>query len=957
MKSNPQKNDAEKKYKRQILRRKLRLYAVLLVSSVLVLILSIALLDKNYTTRLEPQIDRAVIQVAKLLPQLEQNEEALREAYAQMTESWKELLSHDVFSEADFTLPDEAALEEIAGDTLSWMNRVTKLKVGRDGFMLVVDKETSRILAHPDENYVGRLFQPFDQIAEDEVIAISSINRWTKPENLNLSLGIMEPYKLAVNRVHTFRDFIDYLRMSLIGCVMDYGDAYIVCGVPILEWASYIIGNALAFTLVFVILMWLLIKWISLVTDSRRETVKSLRLKLICYASLACVVMFGVCWYTLILADVTNDLKTMGKHADAAVETLNTYREQRDNLNQFLDEYYMTQCWLAGQVVTKTDRDALTRKDMQHYADDLNVKYIYAFDQRGRVVVTNSPYDHYSLSEDPDDPSYEFRALLDGVYGVIQDPALDKRFDEDVQYIGMSLRNKEDLCDGFVMIAVDPALRNDLISPLTVETVLSNLIIGLPEHAIAVDKATLNIIATTGIGFKGASVEELGIRKENLTEDFSGFLKINGQTYYAGVSETEDLYLVPIVRRTATLDNLIVSLWMALCTAVTSLIILALTLCGYQRVVLDGAPVAEESKAPEAEAEPSSRGLFSGISNLIPVQDKWGMEERWGMESVPRDKQTPEQRISRIIYRLLLVFCLFILLPTLYVSLDRNGSVMDLGNLAYVISGNWQKGFNIFALTACVFLLCAMYVSVVLLNRILYLIARVSDMRVETVCLLLKNAMKYICVVIFVYYGLAQFGVDTKTLLASAGILSLMISFGAKDLVGDIIAGFFTLVEGSYKVGDFITVGSWYGTVTEIGLRTTKVSFFADTKIFNNSSMRDIVNSDGKAARMVLNAPVSYDADLAEVEAILGEELPKMTDRIPGLLKPPQYEGVDSLGDSAVNLRIVIFVQADVRYPALRALNREIKLLFDRRGIEIPFNQIVVHQAQETAGNRESPNI
>ena len=957
MKRNPQKNDAEKRYKRQILRRKLRLYAVLLLTSVLVLILSIALLDKNYTTRLEPQIDRAVIQVAKLLPQLEQNEEALREAYAQMTESWKELLSHDVFSEADFTLPDEAALEEIAGDTLSWMNRVTKLKVGRDGFMLVVDKETSHILAHPDENYVGRLFQPFDQIAEDEVIAISSINRWTKPENLKLSLGIMEPYKLAINRVHTFRDFIDYLGMSLIGCVMDYGDAYIVCGVPILEWASYIIGNALVFTLVFVILMWLLIKWISLVTDSRRETVKSLRLKLICYASLACVVMFSVCWYTLVLADVTNDLKTMDKHADAAVETLNTYREQRDNLNSFLDEYYMTQCWLAGQVVTNTGRDALTRKDMQHYADDLKVKYLYAFDQQGKVVVTNSPYDHYSLSEDPADPSYEFRALLDGVYGVIQEPALDKRFDEDVQYVGMSLRNEEDLCDGFVMIAVDPSLRDALISPLTVETVLSNLIIGLPEHAIAVDKETLNIIATTGIGFKGASVEELGIRKENLTEDFSGFLKINGQTYYAGVSETAEMYLVPIVRRTATLDNLMLSLWMMLCMAVTSLLILALALCGYQRVVLDGAPEVEEAKSPDVEPEHSSRGLFSGISNLLSVQNKWGFEERWGIESVPGDKQTPEQRISRIVYRLLLVFCLFILLPALYVSLDRDGSVMDLGNLAYVISGNWQKGFNIFALTACVFLLCAMYVSVVLLNRILYLIARVSDMRVETVCLLLKNALKYICVVVFVYYGLAQFGVDTRTLLASAGILSLMISFGAKDLVSDIIAGFFTLVEGSYKVGDFITVGSWYGTVTEIGLRTTKVSFFADTKIFNNSSLRDIVNSDGKVARMVLEAPISYNADLTEVEAILAEELPKMTDRIPGLVKPPRYENVQSLGDSAVNLRIAIYVQSDLRYVALRALNREVKLMFDRRGIEIPFNQIVVHHEQETAGNNETPII
>ena len=957
MKRSPQKNNAEKKYRRRILRRKLRLYAVLLLASVLVLILSVALLDKNYTARLEPQIARAVVQVAKLLPQLEQNEEALRKAYAQMTESWEELLSHDVFSEADFTLPDEAELEQISGETLSWMNRVTKMKVGRDGFMLVVDKETSRILSHPDENYVGRLFQPFDQIPEDGIVAISSINRWTKPENLNLSLGMMEPYKLAINRVHTFQNFIDYLRMSLIGCVMDYGDAYIVCGVPILEWASYIIGNALAFTLIFVILMWLLIKWISLVTQLRRESVRELRLKLICYASLACAVMFGVSWYILVLADVTNDLKTMDKHADAAVETLNTYREQRDNLNDFLDDYYATQCWLAGQIVNTTGRDRLTRQDMQHYADDLNVKYIYAFDQRGRVVVTNSPYDHYSLSEDPADPSYEFRSLLDGVYGVIQAPALDKHFNEDVQYIGMSLRNKEDLCDGFVMIAVDPALRNDLISPLSVETVLSNLIIGLPEHAIAVDKETLNIIATTGIGFKGMSVEELGIRKENLAENFSGFLMVNGQTYYAGVSETEDLYLVPIVRRTATLDNLLVSMWLALCTAVTSLIILALTLCGYQRVVLDGAPVAEESKAPEAEAEPSSRGLFSGISNLIPVQDKWGMEERWGMESVPRDKLTPEQHISRIVYRLLLVFCLFILLPTLYESLYQSRSGMELGNLAYVISGNWQKGFNIFALTACVFLLCAMYVSVVLLNRILYLIARVSDMRVETVCLLLKNAMKYICVVIFVYYGLAQFGVDTKTLLASAGILSLMISFGAKDLVSDIIAGFFTLVEGSYKVGDFITVGSWYGTVTEIGLRTTKVSFFGDTKVFNNSSLRDIVNSDGKVARMVLNPPVSYDADLLKLEAILEEELPKMTDKIPGLVKPPQYEGVESFGDSAINLRIAIYVAPDLRYPALRALNREIKLLFDRRGIEIPFNQIVVHHAQESSENREPPII
>lgn len=317
------------------------------------------------------------------------------------------------------------------------------------------------------------------------------------------------------------------------------------------------------------------------------------------------------------------------------------------------------------------------------------------------------------------------------------------------------------------------------------------------------------------------------------------------------------------------------------------------------------------------------------------------------MTSVPRAQQTPEMRISTYIYRLLLLFCLVILLPTLYLSLNGKADASDLNNLAYVISGHWQKGVNIFAFTSCVFLLCAMYVAVVLLNRILYLVAKVSDMRVETVCLLLKNAIKYICVVVFVYYGLAQFGVDTQTLLASAGIMSLMVSFGAKDLVSDIIAGFFIIFEGTYKVGDFITVGSWYGTVVEIGLRTTKVRFFSDTKIFNNSSMHDIINADGSVSRMVLTAPISYDADLTEVEAVLEEELPKLMDVIPGLVKPPQYEGVDSLADSSVNLRIVIYVDIAVKFVALRRLTREVKLIFDRHGIEIPFNQLVIHNAGE----------
>ena len=940
---------AQKKYRKTIRRRKALLYLVLLLSFVLVLNVAVAVFASSYRKILEPQVNRAVIQVARLLPQLKKNEAMLRDSYDQMVQSWETIFDPDNEDLAEYIAERDKEYEQLVGDTLSWMNRVTKLQVGRDGFILVADKETSRILAHPNEDYVGRLIKPFDQLSEGEVISIGSIRPWTKPEDLHLEFEMIEPTRFARQNVKSADDLITYVNMTLFGCVIDNGDTYILCGVPLTEMFSYVLGNALIFCLFFLILMWLFVRWICLVTDSRRETARSFRPKLFSCATIVCLVLLGISWYTQILSNVTNDLKTMGKHANVAVETLNTYKEQRKKLNDWLDDFYLTQCGIAAQLVTEAGRDNLTRQNMQDMADALNVAYVYAFDQKGKVAVTNSPFDHFSLGDGPEAPTYGFHALLDGVYSMITEPVEDERYQEYVQYAGVSTRNEKDLCDGFVMIDIDPTMRDELLSPLTVDTVMENLIIGLPEYAIAVDKDTLEIVATTGLGFRDASIESLGLSEESLTEDFSGFLKIGGTLYYAGVSESEDLYLLPIARRTGNLESFLIALRLTVCAVITSLILILLTLLRYQKDVVDAYPAGEEflpeeKASAQPEAESSSRSRFSGISNIFSTQEKRGLEERWGMSTIPRSELTPEQRILRTVYRLLLVFCLFILLPTLYLSLNRGAEGIELNNLAYVISGNWQKGFNIFALTSCIFLLCAMYVASVLINRILYLIARVSDMRVETVCLLLRNALKYILVIIFVYYGLAQFGVDTKTLLASAGILSLMISFGAKDLVGDVIAGFFTLFEGSYKVGDFVTVGSWYGMVTEIGLRTTKVRYLTDTKIFNNSSMRDIINSD-PVARMILNMPISYDADLHQVEAILTEELPKL--KIPGMAKPPFYAGVQSFEDSSILLRIFLDVNSVDRDPAMRALKREVRLIFDRRGIEIPFNQIVVHEAKE----------
>ncbi len=71
--------------------------------------------------------------------------------------------------------------------------------------------------------------------------------------------------------------------------------------------------------------------------------------------------------------------------------------------------------------------------------------------------------------------------------------------------------------------------------------------------------------------------------------------------------------------------------------------------------------------------------------------------------------------------------------------------------------------------------------------------------------------------------------------------------------------------------------------------------------------MRDIINSSD-IARIALKMPISYDADIAEIEEILAEELSLIgPDKIPGLARGPKYDGVSSFEDSSVMIQISMF--------------------------------------------------
>ncbi|MFA7378171.1 MAG: hypothetical protein WC014_01435 [Bacilli bacterium] len=64
-------------------------------------------------------------------------------------------------------------------------------------------------------------------------------------------------------------------------------------------------------------------------------------------------------------------------------------------------------------------------------------------------------------------------------------------------------------------------------------------------------------------------------------------------------------------------------------------------------------------------------------------------------------------------------------------------------------------------------------------------------------------------------------------------------------------------------------------------------------------------------------------------------------------MEGPYYHGVQSLSESSVVIRMYARTDELKKYQVARDLNKEMKLLFDKHNIQIPFNQIVVHYEDE----------
>lgn len=228
-----------------------------------------------------------------------------------------------------------------------------------------------------------------------------------------------------------------------------------------------------------------------------------------------------------------------------------------------------------------------------------------------------------------------------------------------------------------------------------------------------------------------------------------------------------------------------------------------------------------------------------------------------------------------------------------------------------------------------------------------------------------KRAILYtiaICVI------LAQFkaiGPILQTLLASGGILAVVIGLASQEAASDIINGAMIYLYKPYRIGDIIYVSEHNvkGTVLDIAIGHTVLETFEKTKvtipnsIMNKAVIENISNVDNKKNNYLF-IDIAYDSDIDKAISIIQEESmkhenfidPRTPEEIKNKIPAVSVKCVE-FKDSSVALRASIYSKDNASgVDMLSDLRITLLKRFKEENIEIPFpHQVILYKNDESA--------
>ena len=204
--------------------------------------------------------------------------------------------------------------------------------------------------------------------------------------------------------------------------------------------------------------------------------------------------------------------------------------------------------------------------------------------------------------------------------------------------------------------------------------------------------------------------------------------------------------------------------------------------------------------------------------------------------------------------------------------------------------------------------------------------------------------VRYSILILVMVAVLAQFGVQTTSIIAVLGAAGLAVGLALLGTLANIAAGVLLLFLRPFKIGEYIDAGGVAGTVREIGLFATEFESYDGIFVMvPNSQLASaaITNySRLPTRRLDLVIGISYGDNMNQAMTVLNDLLVH-DDRI--LKEPAHQVMVKELADSSVNLNLRCWTNRQDYWSLLFDLTKQAKERLDKHGISIPFPQRDVH--------------
>ncbi|MCH7865033.1 MAG: mechanosensitive ion channel [Proteobacteria bacterium] len=214
----------------------------------------------------------------------------------------------------------------------------------------------------------------------------------------------------------------------------------------------------------------------------------------------------------------------------------------------------------------------------------------------------------------------------------------------------------------------------------------------------------------------------------------------------------------------------------------------------------------------------------------------------------------------------------------------------------------------------------------------------------DTLKPLIANVIRYLVLIFVLIAVLNQFGVQTTSIITVLGAAALAIGLALQGMLANVASGVMLLFLRPFNVGESVEAGGIAGTVVEIGLFNSEIKTSAGlclivpNKIIWGSPITNF--SRNPTRRFDIAVGIGYDDDVDGALALL---MGLMTGDKRVLGDPEPLVFVQSLGDSAVIINLRGWINSDDYWPAVRDLNRAIKVELQKAGYSIPFPQRDVH--------------